>query len=181
MDSKDTPLLVAQNDDVICIKVRGRATVKTSVPLKAIIEERRARGIIHYILVLDECLIMDSTFLGVLANQAFELVEDGDPKGSIQLLNPNERLQGLLDNLGVLELFHVVHQKISSHQEPYSAVSESLDSGSKTEMTETSLNAHRALIALNPANEDKFKDVTRFLEDEINRHENSSPSNTEAQ
>ncbi|HAO67693.1 MAG TPA: hypothetical protein DCR17_13525 [Verrucomicrobiales bacterium] len=181
MDSKDTPLLVAQNDDVICIKVRGRATVKTSVPLKAIIEERRARGIIHYILVLDECLIMDSTFLGVLANQAFELVEDGDPKGSIQLLNPNERLQGLLDNLGVLELFHVVHQKISSHQEPYSAVSESLDSGSKTEMTETSLNAHRALIALNPANEDKFKDVTRFLEDELNRHENSSPSNTEAQ
>ena len=135
----------------------------------------------HYILVLDECLIMDSTFLGVLANQAFELVEDGDPKGSIQLLNPNERLQGLLDNLGVLELFHVVHQKISSHQEPYSAVSESLDSGSKTEMTETSLNAHRALIALNPANEDKFKDVTRFLEDELNRHENSSPSNTEAQ
>jgi len=181
MDSKDTPLLVAQNDDVICIKVRGRATVKTSVPLKAIIEERRARGIIHYILVLDECLIMDSTFLGVLANQAFELVEDGDPKGSIQLLNPNERLQGLLDNLGVLELFHVVHQKISSHQEPYSAVSESLESGSKTEMTETSLNAHRALIALNPANEDKFKDVTRFLEDELNRHENSSPSNTEAQ
>ena len=181
MDSKDTTLLVAQNDDVICIKVRGRATVKTSVPLKAIIEERRARGIIHYILVLDECLIMDSTFLGVLANQAFELVEDGDPKGSIQLLNPNERLQGLLDNLGVLELFHVVHQKISSHQEPYSAVSESLDSGSKTEMTETSLNAHRALIALNPANEDKFKDVTRFLEDELNRHENSSPSNTEAQ
>ena len=181
MDSKDTPLLVAQNDDVICIKVRGRATVKTSVPLKAIIEERRARGIIHYILVLDECLIIDSTFLGVLANQAFELVEDGDPKGSIQLLNPNERLQGLLDNLGVLELFHVVHQKISSHQEPYSAVSESLDSGSKTEMTETSLNAHRALIALNPANEDKFKDVTRFLEDELNRHENSSPSNTEAQ
>ena len=181
MDSKDTPLLVAQNDDVICIKVRGRATVKTSVPLKAIIEERRARGIIHYILVLDECLIMDSTFLGVLANQAFELVEDGDPKGSIQRLNPNERLQGLLDNLGVLELFHVVHQKISSHQEPYSAVSESLDSGSKTEMTETSLNAHRALIALNPANEDKFKDVTRFLEDELNRHENSSPSNTEAQ
>ena len=181
MDSKDTPLLVAQIDDVISIKIRGRATVKTSVPLKAIIEERRARGIIHYILVLDECLIMDSTFLGVLANQAFELVEDGDPKGSIQLLNPNERLQGLLDNLGVLELFHVVHQKISSHQEPYSAVSESLDSGSKTEMTETSLNAHRALIALNPANEDKFKDVTRFLEDELNRHENSSPSNTEAQ
>ncbi len=181
MDSKDTPLLVAQNDDVICIKVKGRATVKTSVPLKAIIEERRAKGIIHYILVLDECLVMDSTFLGVLANQAFELVEDGDPKGSIQLLNPNERLQGLLDNLGVLELFHVVHQKIFSHQEPYSAVSESLDSGSKTEMTETSLNAHRALIALNPANEDKFKDVTRFLEDELNRQENSSPPNTEAQ
>ena len=180
MHSKDTPLLVAQNDDVLCIKVKGRATVKTSVPLKAIIEERRARGIIHYILILDECLVMDSTFLGVLANQAFELVEDGDPKGSIQLLNPNERLQGLLDNLGVLELFDVVHQNISSNQETYKAADESLYSGSKTEMTKVSLNAHRALIALNPANEDKFKDVTRFLEDELNRQENSLPSNTEA-
>jgi hypothetical protein len=48
-------------------------------------------------------------------------------------------------------------------------------------MTKISLNAHRALIALNPANEDKFKDVTRFLEDELNRQENSSPANTEAQ
>jgi hypothetical protein len=81
----------------------------------------------------------------------------------------------------VLELFHVVHQNIPSNQEPYEAAGESLYSGSKTEMTKISLNAHRALIALNPANEDKFKDVTRFLEDELNRQENSSPANTEAQ
>jgi anti-anti-sigma factor len=179
MDSSDTPLLVAQNDDVVCIKVKGRATVKTSVPLKAIMEERRANGIVHYILALEECLVMDSTFLGVLANQAFELVEDGDPKGSIQLLNPNERLLGLLDNLGVLELFHVVHQEISPDQHSFEAVNDSLDSGTKTEMTETSLNAHRALIALNPANEDKFKDVTRFLEDELNRQKGSSNENSD--
>ncbi len=169
MESTDTPLLVAQNDDVVCIKVRGRATVKTSVPFKTLMEERRAKGIIHFILSLDECLVMDSTFLGVLANQAFELVEDGDPKGSIQLLNPNERLLGLLDNLGVLELFHVVNQEPHAESGSFEAVQDSLDSGSKTEMTETSLNAHRALIALNPANADKFKDVTRFLEDELNR------------
>ena len=180
MDSSDTPLLVAQNDDVICIKIKGRATVKTSVPLKALMEERRANGIVHYILALDECLVMDSTFLGVLANQAFELVEDGDPKGSIQLLNPNERLLGLLDNLGVLELFHVVHQEVSPDQHSYESVKGSLESGTKTEMTETSLNAHRALIALNPANEAKFKDVTRFLEDELNRQKSKSNENSDA-
>ncbi|MBT5928487.1 MAG: STAS domain-containing protein [Verrucomicrobia bacterium] len=169
MDSPAPPLLVSQNDDVVCVKVKGRATVKTSVPLKALMEERRAKGIIHFILALEECLVMDSTFLGVLANQAFELVEDGDPKGSIQLLNPNERLLGLLDNLGVLDLFNVVHQEAQPDQPSYEAMRTSLDSGTKTEMTETSLNAHRALIALNPANEDKFKDVTRFLEEELNR------------
>lgn len=171
MDLSNTLLLVAQKDDVVCIKVKGRATVKTSVPLKSLMEDRRAKGIIHFILALDECLVMDSTFLGVLANQAFELVEDGDPKGSIQLLNANERVLGLLDNLGVLDLFLVIHQATQSVPQTYEPVNEALDSGTKSEMTETSLNAHRALIALNPANEDKFKDVTRFLEEELQRQQ----------
>lgn len=168
MESSETQLLVAQNDDVVCIKVNGRANVRTSVPFKTLMEDRRSKHIIHFILELEDCLLMDSTFLGVLANQAFELVEDADPPGSIQLLNPNDRVLDLLDNLGVLDLFNV-QRDTQFDQQQFEAISENLESGTKAEMTETSLNAHRALIALNPANKTKFQDVTNFLEQELKR------------
>lgn len=169
--------MVAQNDDVVCIKVSGRANVRTSVPFKSLMQEMRAKQIIHFILELEDCLLMDSTFLGVLANQAFELVEDRDPPGSIQLLNANERVLDLLDNLGVLDLFSI-QRDTRFDQQQFETICEKLESGTKTEMTETSLNAHRALIALNPANSAKFKDVTRFLEQELKRQKEKEENNS---
>ena len=170
MEPSETQLLVAQHDDVVCIKVSGRANVRTSVPFKTLMEDRRSKQIVHFILELADCLLMDSTFLGVLANQAFELVEDMDPPGSIQLLNPNDRVLDLLDNLGVLELFNV-QQNTHFDPQQFEAISEQLESGTKAEMTETSLHAHRALIALNPANKEKFQHVTHFLEKELKRQQ----------
>lgn len=177
MESAAPPLLVAQNEDVVCIKVNGRANVRTSVPFKSLMEEMRGKQIVHFILELENCLLMDSTFLGVLANQAFELVEDRDPPGSIQLLNPNDRVLDLLDNLGVLNLFTVL-QDTRFDQQQFEAIRGQIESGTKAEMTETSLNAHRALIALNPANKSKFQDVTNFLEKELKRQKEESGDNS---
>ena len=176
MEPSETPLLVAQNDDVVCIKVSGRANVRTSVPFKSLMQEMRDKQIIHFILELENCLLMDSTFLGVLAYQAFELIEDRDPPGSIQLLNPNDRILDLLDNLGVLDLF-TVQQDTHFDQQQFEAISESIESGTKAEMTETSLHAHRALIALNPANRIKFQEVTNFLERDLKSQKESDRSN----
>ena len=56
---------------------------------------------------LAECVLMDSTFLGVLAGFGLKLsAGNGDhgPHG-IELLNPNARITELLDTLGVLHLF----------------------------------------------------------------------------
>ena len=38
-------------------------------------------------------------------------------------------------------------------------------------MTRTSLEAHQTLIDANPENEAKFKEVTRFLEEDLKRQE----------
>lgn len=173
MEPSETTLLVAQNDDIVCIKVSGRANVRTSVPFKSLMEEMRGKQIIHYVLELEHCLLMDSTFLGVLANQAFELIEDRDPPGSIQLLNPNDRVLDLLDNLGVLDLFSA-QQDTHFDQQQFEAISKKMETGTKAEITQTSLNAHRALIALNPANKAKFQDVTNFLEKELKRQKEES-------
>ena len=46
----------------------------------------------------------------------------------------------------------------------------------KTELTHTSLKAHLTLIDVNPGNEAKFKEVTRFLEEDLKRQEAADSS-----
>jgi hypothetical protein len=41
----------------------------------------------------------------------------------------------------------------------------------KRELTETSLEAHKALMALNPENIPRFKDLEKFLEEDLKRQE----------
>ena len=46
----------------------------------------------------------------------------------------------------------------------------------KTELTHTSLEAHRNLMDANPENEAKFKEVTRFLAEDLKRQEAAGSS-----
>ncbi len=60
---------------------------------------------------LTECVLMDSTFLGVLAGLGLKMSggkKAEEQEHSIELLNPNPRIAELLENLGVLHLFHVI-------------------------------------------------------------------------
>ena len=46
----------------------------------------------------------------------------------------------------------------------------------KTDLTRTSLDAHQTLIDANPGNEAKFKEVTRFLEEDLKQQEAADSS-----
>ncbi len=64
------------------------------------------KGYAHFIIDLSECVLMDSTFLGVLAQFGLKLNPASMPaKRGIELLNPNTRVTELLENLGALQLF----------------------------------------------------------------------------
>ncbi len=112
--------------------------------------------------------MMDSTFLGVLAGGGLKLLKASEAgKGApIQLLNPNERVQTLLDNLGVLHLFYVT---TGSNLSPDQC--ERPDVGgvppSREDVCRTSLEAHKTLMDINPDNIPKFKDVTQFLAEDL--------------
>ena len=60
-------LQVAVTEQVALVKVSGRASFNCSVEFKTLVYELRARGYRKFVLDLTDCLIMDSTFLGVLA------------------------------------------------------------------------------------------------------------------
>jgi len=163
-------LQVAVTDRVALVKISGRASFDCSVDFKTLVYELRDRGYRKFILDLTECLIIDSTFLGVLAGFGLKLAETAGEKSAIALLNPNQRILDLLDNLGVAHLFCVVQGKDPLSEECREVRPTNGGSG-KVETTRACLEAHETLMNINPANIPKFKDVTKFMAEDLKRIE----------
>ena len=165
-------MLVAVLNGVVCVKISGRANFTSSLGFKALIRELKQRGHDHFVIDLSDCLIMDSTFLGVLAGLGMNLAcEPGNQCACpMELLNPNARVADLLDNLGVLPLFKLSRCAPAppANFEPVTPVGES---PSRAEISRTCLEAHETLMALNPANDARFKDVARFLAEDLKHAE----------
>src|ERR1700722_3345813 len=112
MSSSSAKLLVFVSDKLACVKITGRANFTSSIDFKTLLNELLDQGFICFVLDLSECMLMDSTFLGVLAGFGLKLgmPQNGQANGrSIELMNPNPRVAELLDNLGVMHLFRVVN------------------------------------------------------------------------
>jgi anti-anti-sigma regulatory factor len=170
MPATDHSLLVAVADPVVFVKVRGRACFKLSVPFKGLLAAMRQRGYSEFVLDLSECVIMDSTFSGVLAGAGAKWAAEKEPKmrGRICLFQPNDRIRDLLDNLGVGPLFQRLEQPpVPTHAYQTPATSEATPS--KLELSKTCLEAHLTLMNLNPENVSRFKDVAKFLAEDIDR------------
>jgi hypothetical protein len=115
--------------------------------------------------------MMDSTFLGVLAGLALKLAEDRpECPQALNLIAANERVLDMLDNLGVQHLFRIVKNS-APPPGSFTAVESSGASAPKAEISRTCLEAHELLMAVNPENVSKFKDVAAFMAEELKRHE----------
>jgi len=169
MTPPSAKMCVMVGDRFCCIKIAGRANFNSSFDFKKLTTELHSRGFNYFILDLSECVLMDSTFLGVLTG--FGLQMNPQPTGAnsgIELLNPNARITELLENLGVLHLF-----KVNTGAAPVPAGTAAVDHTpscpTHQEVTQTCLEAHRTLMAINPDNVPRFKDVTQFLAEDLKK------------
>ena len=163
-------LSVAVSDKVAWIRIAGRATFNNSVDFRTLVNGLSERGCSHFILDLSDCLLMDSTFLGVLAGLGLKHPRNGDGGTAFELLNPNARISDLLENLGVAHLFKVV-QGPPTASKPLEPMDETPAQQDGVEVTRTCLEAHRTLMDINPGNVPKFKDVAAFLQEDLRRKE----------
>ena len=147
-----------------CIRIIGRANFTSSVDFKTLVTELRQRGCSRFVLELSECVLMDSTFLGVLAGFGLKLgAGDKDQPGRpIELLNPTPRITELLETLGVLHLFKLIRGPLDP-----AASAQPLETApakpTKADISRACLEAHQTLMDINPANAARFKDVAQFL------------------
>ena len=125
------------------------------------------KGYAHFIIDLSECVLMDSTFLGVLAQFGLKMNPADTPdKNGIELLNPNTRVAELLENLGALQLFKIISGALQLPDDVKTCTPESIHP-THEQITRTCLEAHQTLMAVNPANVARFKDVTQFLAEDL--------------
>jgi anti-sigma B factor antagonist len=170
--SANLSVLVGKN--FACVKIAGRANFASSPDFKTLLEELAQKGYAHFIIDLSECVLMDSTFLGVLSGFGLKLNPLGVPDtSSVELLNANARVAELLENLGAIRLFKVTEGALQLPDDVKTSTPESINP-SREEITRTSLEAHQALMAVNPENVARFKDVTQFLAEDLKNLEKPS-------
>lgn len=166
----ESSLLVGQIGDVLWVRVEGRGSFQNSPDLKAIVYHGGARGLSRLVVDLEDCPLMDSTFMGTLT--ALSLGLRDKPGGEMMVLNANQRNLELLENLGLDQIF-TVDKDGSALPDLRRAVSEELlararrSTLDKAEHAAHVLEAHEALAGANPANRDRFRDVVSFLKSEV--------------
>jgi anti-sigma B factor antagonist len=145
MSTPSAHLSVLVGRNFACVKIAGRANFSSS----------------------PECALMDSTFLGTLAQFGLKLsaAGPGGPPG-IELLNCNTRVTELLENLGALHLFKTLTGALNLPEDVKTCTPESIKP-THEQITRTCLEAHQTLMTVNPENVARFKDVTQFLAEDL--------------
>ena len=172
MSTPSAQLFVFVSGHLACVKIVGRANFTTSIDFKTLVNELGEKGFTCYVLDLSECVLMDSTFQGVLAGLAMKFREPENGNGqtrAIELLNPNARNLDSLESLGVLHLFKVIHSADRLPAEMIVRAAEPAAKPSREEVTRTCLDAHKLLMEICPTNIPKFKEVTQFLAEDLKK------------
>ncbi len=162
-------MFVLVGEQFACIKICGRANFNSSIDFRALVSELRQKGYTFFVLDLSECMLMDSTFLGVLAGFGLKMrSRQNDQRPAIELLNPNPRITELLESLGVLHLFRVTQGPLAVPEQTETCEHTPVPT-SREEVTRACLEAHQTLMSLNPENVRRFKEVTQFMAEDLKK------------
>lgn len=176
MSTPSAKLSVLVGKDFACVKIAGRANFTFSPDFKALLSGLNQKGYNRFVMDLTDCVLMDSTFLGVLAG--FGMKANSNETGmpgccEIELHHPSPRVAELLENLGVLHLFKITDGALQLPQDAQAQVPESTNP-THEEITRTSLEAHQTLMAAHPDNVARFKDVAQFLAEDLKNIQKAS-------
>jgi len=185
-------ILVARSADLGFIKVVGRGSFQNSSCLKAFYQQLLKDGVRRFVVDLEACTYLDSTFLGILLGLGLKLRESGN--GLLHILNANPRNLELLRNLGLDRLINIDGggptptegangfggggngrggNRLASRGVNLNGVKQEdlkevpCPVPTRSEAAPTILEAHENLMEFDPRNVPKFKDVVEFLREDL--------------
>ena len=157
---------VGVNGPAVWVKVEGKGSFLNSGNLKEFAQEMVNRGYREFIIDLQNCAMMDSTFMGTMAGVALRLKELGH--GHLHVVHCGTRSHELLTGLGLDQIFEI-HANGEAAPQCQSLKSEAGDvmEAKKREQARTMLEAHEALCTAAPENFLRFKDVLDYLKQDL--------------
>jgi anti-sigma B factor antagonist len=162
-------ILVARSANLGFVKVVGRGSFQNSGCLKAFYQQLLKEKVDRFVIDLDACTYLDSTFLGILLGLGLKLRAAGN--GLLHVLNASPRNLELLKNLGLDRLIHIDAKRVEMNGVSESAFKEMpCPVPTKAEAAPTILEAHENLMEFDPRNVPKFKDVVEFLREDLGQH-----------
>ena len=165
---------VGVNGDAVWVKVEGKGSFLNSGNLKEFTREMVNRGYREFVVDLENCAMMDSTFMGTMAGVALRLKELGH--GHLHVVHCGERSRNLLTGLGLDQIFDIHSNGNAAPQceklEREKANGAGTDA--KKQVNADMLDAHQALCDAVPQNFSRFKDVLEYLQQDLQKE---SPTN----
>lgn len=158
---------VGVNGNTVWVKVEGRGSFLNSGSFKDFTREMIERGHRNIVVDLENCAMLDSTFMGTMAGLALRLKETSD--GHLRVVHCGERSYELLSGLGLDQLFPITANGASAPRCEKLARQEQAASpaAQKREQTREMLDAHEALCEAAPENKFRFKDVLDYLKQDL--------------
>jgi hypothetical protein len=147
------------------IRIVGRAAVERARDFDAAVRRLVSEGVRELHLDLKDCPLLDSTFSGAVALLAEER-EGAAPMVRFVLVEAKARIVDGLSNLEVLPLLRVA---APGEALPVGGELEELpiSQASRRDAGEFCLRAHRALMALSPSNQARFRELETMLAAEL--------------
>ena len=162
-------ILVGVNGPAVWVRVEGKGNFLNSGSLKEFAQEMINRGYREFVIDLEHCAMMDSTFMGTMAAVALRLRELG--QGHLHIIHCGSRSWELLSGLGLDQIFDIRANGAtapSCEKIGEQARSDVADESKKAQ-AETMLQAHEALCEAAPENLSRFNDVLDYLKQDLHQ------------
>ncbi len=158
---EDSTILVAQEAETGFIRVLGKGSFRNAKLIKSFADSSREAGITRFVIDLQQCKHMDSTFMGVLAGLAAH--QKREELEAPKCVNLSPRNRELLETLGLDKIMNLANRSDESTDHDFASLDAMEQEEDKKESAQTMLEAHENLIEADSRNATKFQDVVKFL------------------
>lgn len=162
---EDGKVLYSLVEETCIIKMIGAMVYKSCQDFSRFLEKvKKDSSIVKFVIDLTETTYINSTNLGLLS----KLYEISNKKSGTRplIISTQHNINEILLDIGFSNIFDIIHD--TDMLEPkYKKIPET--ESSQNEIGKIMLDSHKNLAKLNLKNEAQFKDVIKFLEEDLNK------------
>ena len=154
---REWPSVFANEDspDGVLVRIVGKGSFHNSPALKSYVTAKLDEGRRDFVIDLNNCPKVDSTFVGTLMGIALHSARHG---GRIWLIRQNPQVHETMESLGLLHVFASSPvPKVFDSTTPLELFAE------KASIRQTMIDAHEAIIEVSPQNAELFRGVIEQL------------------